>query len=77
MEKGDLVYIKTTNNMGYIINTGNDGVDWYRTDMDGIRDKNELVKIQSIGHLLDLIKQEHGVGIAPSVKKKLCSIKLN
>lgn len=72
-KKGDLVYITTTNSIGFIINQGEDpnGEPWFRTDVDGIRESQELAKITKPGGILNLIMNNGEIFIPNSIKKSI------
>lgn len=38
-----IVYIKSTNSIGVVIDQGFDTCEWYRTDVDGVREEDDLL----------------------------------
>ena len=48
MEIGDKIKVITTGGIGTIIDKGYDVNTWYRTDVDGIREEHELIKIPEL-----------------------------
>ena len=70
LKTGDMVYITTTNAIGFIIDQGNDGIPWYRTDADGICESHELKLIKTSREILFLI-MKNNANIAPSTKKEV------
>ena len=70
LKLNDPVLVISTNSIGFIIDKGNDNLgEWYRTDCDGIREIEDMIKITSEYMALELI--DEGAILAPSIKQKL------
>ena len=69
LEIGDIIYIPKLKSIGLIIDKGKDTSVWYRTDCDGVRERDELVNINNVKELIKLINE--GYTVAPSVVKKI------
>jgi len=71
LKKDDIVFIKSTNAIAVIINVIDDnfGVS-YRTDADGVREKDELIKINNRAELMAFMNKK-GIFIANTLKIKL------
>ena len=72
IKKGDLVYLTETNSIGFIIDKGTDnGNEWSRTDVDGVRDDSDLIKITKHEEIVTLIMKHGVIFIAPSTKSAI------
>lgn len=66
------VYVKPTNTIGIIIDSGSDKKwgDWFRTDCDGTRDSSELIFLHTKKHIKEFIKK-YDAFIHPSTAKEI------
>lgn len=69
LKLNDIVSIPALKNIGTIIDMGKDTSVWYRTDSDGVRERDELIRVKNVRELTDLIN--NGYKVAPSVMNKI------
>jgi hypothetical protein len=70
LKLNDIVAVIPTNNIGMIIDMGNDDMGiWFRTDCDGTRERMELIHVKNVDELTYFINS--GFNVAPSVMRKI------
>ena len=69
LKLNDIVSIPNLKTIGTIIDMGKDTNIWYRTDSDGVRERDELIRVKNVRELTDLIN--NGYKVAPSVMNKI------
>lgn len=69
LKLNDIVSIPEFKTIGTIIDMGKDTTVWYRTDSDGVRERDELIRVKNVRELTDLIN--NGYTVAPSVMNKI------